>query len=204
MSNHMNLIIILLTMLSLNSIALADPGDNNKNSRFMRFFDTNNDKTVTREELNKASRNRFSEMDTDRDNLISATEFKHYFQQRRQNRRTKKYKMIDGDADGLMTKDEFLTFKYKRASERFHGIDVDEDGIVSLEEFVAAKPRRHGKRFRTNRGKRFFSKLDTNSNGEVTRDESLAAWTNWFNRIDENNDKTVTMDEVKLFRSKKW
>lgn len=202
MNNYLKILIIFLLTISFNTVVIASPGD--KESRFMRFFDSNHDNKVTVDELNQASKKRFTEMDTDSNNLVSSDEFKNHIQQRRQKRRTRIYNGIDVDSDGLMTEDEFLTFKYKRATERFHQMDIDEDGIISLEEFTTAKPRRHGKRFKGKRGHRIFSKLDANSNGQITRDESLAAWTNWFNRIDENKDKIVTTDEVQMFRNKKW
>jgi len=189
------LLLSILISTSISSFATAGP----KGGRFMSFFDTNNDKMVTMDELNVSSKIRFAKMDADNNKVVSVDEFSDYITQRRQQRRIKGFNKVDQDRNGRVSSEEYMTFKQQQAEERFQQLDINNDGYVSSDEFISAKHRRHGKR--RGRGKRFFTKLDANADGHITRDESVIAWSNWFKRIDADHDEVVTADEVSTFRS---
>ncbi len=207
--NIRRIIFVLFASISFSSFAIAGPEDHHgagKGGRFMSFFDTNSDKRVTMDELNKASKTRFAKIDADGNKVVSADEFKKYIDERRRQRQLARFKMADQDANGHVSRIEYMRFKAQRAEQRFLELDVDADGLVSSDEFLASRHRRHGGRSdgksgRGSRRMRFFSKLDGNGDGHITRDESVIAWSNWFKRIDGDRDQIVTEKEVIKFRN---
>jgi Ca2+-binding EF-hand superfamily protein len=82
-------------------------------------------------------------------------------------------------------------------------MDANNDGMVSKEEYAARKSGWSGNKYGHHGKGKIFAKLDANNDGQLTRDESLGAWTNWFNRIDANSDQVVTADEVRDYRNRK-
>ncbi len=210
--NISQIVFVLFVSISFSSLAIAGPDHHGagagKGGRFMSFFDTNRDKMVTMDELNEASKTRFEKIDADGNKVVSADEFKEYVVERRQQRRLAGFKMADQDASGLVSRDEYIRFKEQRAEQRFQELDVDADGLVSSDEFLASRYQRHGgqsdsRSDRHGRGMRFFSKLDGNGDGHVTRDESVIAWSNWFKRIDGDRNQIVTEQEVIKFRDRR-
>ncbi|NOX42734.1 MAG: hypothetical protein GXP19_03240 [Gammaproteobacteria bacterium] len=218
---------VFFIQISLTAVAIAGPGHVsanfgvnfgvNKGGKFMAFFDSNSDKIVTMDELKDASKKRFTKMDADGDNIVSADEFKIYVGKRRQERRQKGFQMADSDSDGQVSKEEYINHKKQKAERRFQQMDANSDGLVSREEFSAVTPWRYdgrhdgrhvgksgvGKPGRHGGGARFFSRLDGNGDGYVTRDESVIAWSNWFKRIDANSDQVVIEEEVQQYRNNK-
>jgi Ca2+-binding EF-hand superfamily protein len=75
-------------------------------------------------------------------------------------------------------------------------MDKNRDGMLSADEMVSHK--KHQPRF----GKKIFSRLDANGDGQVSKEESQAAWGEWFKRLDTNADQVVSSEEVKQARSK--
>ncbi len=75
-------------------------------------------------------------------------------------------------------------------------MDKDGDGAIEADEY--SKP--HHMRFS---GRRIFHRLDGDSDGRVTREESLKAWSGWFDRIDANKDGVVSGDELEAYREHK-
>lgn len=170
-------------------------------SRFMSYFDSNNDNIVSLDELNAASIKRFSTMDVDGNGRVTQEEFRTYIITRRTEHKYQTFINIDTNADTKVSKEEYIAYKTQMAEQRFQELDVNKDGVISQEEYGSGK-RNHGKEHGLHGKGRLFSKLDKNNDGEITLDESLAAWTDWFNRIDNNHDQVVTLDEVQDFRSK--
>ena len=92
----------------------------------------------------------------------------------------------------IRDRDEYLDVKRERAERRFKSIDKDANGMISAEEFTALK---YGRKKHS--GKRIFGRLDDNSDGQIDKEESQAAWLNWFKRLDINGDQVVTVEEVR-------
>lgn len=175
-----------------SSLALGHGGGNGK---FMQFFDTNKDGVVTLDEFEAAMKSRFEQMDADHNGVISAEEFRKYFQQRRQERRQARLKQMDSNGDGQVSKDEFVAYQAKQAALRFARLDTNHDGMLSADEMDKSDFRHGHHGF-----KGLFRKLDTNGDGVVSLEESRAAWSAWFAKLDTNGDKMVTSDEVQAFR----
>lgn len=171
--------------------ALAD-GSHGK-GRFMAFFDTNNDGMVNMAEFNAAAAERFKRMDTDANGTVSKEEFRAYLATRKAEREQKKFARMDSNANGTVERSEYLAYQQARAERHFARMDKDGNSIMSKEEFASGQKRKHHKQ-------RMFERMDTNKDGQISQNESLVAWSNWFKRIDANNDQVVTADEVKAYK----
>ena len=186
---------------------LAEPDHHHgKTGKFMAFFDSNQDGTVTIEELNEASKKRFQKMDADNNGVVTQDEFRAYVSQRKQERQQQHFSLVDSDSNGQISKEEYLLYQQQRAEKRFQDMDTNNDGVVNNSEFSTHKSARWVGKGKHDKGRhhhknRFFSKLDSNNDQQITLEESLTAWTNWFKSIDINNDQIVTADEVKAYRS---
>lgn len=202
---HFTIGACVLSLVALTPI--ADAGS--RQSRFMEYFDSNQDNIVTMSELNEASKQRFAKMDADANGVVSLEEFQAYLGERKALWRERRFNEMDGNGDKQISKQEYILYKQQKAEQRYQAMDVDKDGIVSKEEFLNLKSGRHShsvkSKHRHHRGaERFFSRLDSNNDAQLNQDETLDAWTKWFKRIDANNDQVVTEDEVKAFRNNMW
>jgi Ca2+-binding EF-hand superfamily protein len=185
---------------------LAGPGyGQGGKGKFMSFFDSNEDGVVTMEEFKESSAARFDNMDADHNTTVTQDEFSGYVGQRREQHRQHRFESIDTNKDGQLSKDEFAAYSRQKALRRFAGMDSNSDGLISTEEYTTRKYGKHGSHnghhHGHSRGHGFFNRLDTNKDGQLTRDESLAAWTTWFKRIDTNGDQVVTAEEVQNYRN---
>lgn len=185
--------VTLIAMAISSATAMADEG--RANGRFMKYFDTNADGSVDMAEFKIAAAERFKKMDADNDGIVSKDEFRSHMRARKDERKEKSFARMDTNGNGSIERDEFLAHKKARAERKFTRMDKDANGSVSKEEYASCKKRKYDK-------KGMLKRIDTNGDGQVTRDESLSAWTKWFKYIDANNDQVVTADEVKAYGNK--
>jgi Ca2+-binding EF-hand superfamily protein len=195
-------------VLSLVSLAAVAGGAKGK-GKFMEYFDANQDGVVTMSELNEASKQRYTKMDADGNGAVTLDEFQAYLGDRKAQWREQRFTEMDSNGDNQISQQEYIQYKQQRAEQRYQQMDADNDGVVSKEEYLNRKRGHYGKKHdREHGGKhahhhggdRFFSRLDSNNDAQLTLEESLAAWTKWFKRIDANGDQVVTAEEVQAFR----
>ncbi len=191
--------LIITSLATASGLVSADGGHGS--GKFMRFFDANNDGTVTLDEFNDSAKARFERMDSDGDGKVSKDEFRSYIKARRAEHMERKFARMDADQDGKVSREEFLAYKAKKAERKFARMDKNNDGVISKEEHASCKGGKHGKHKR--HGGKIFYHIDKNGDGFITQSESYEAWLNWFNRIDSNADKVVTADEVKAYREQR-
>ena len=206
MNNQLVRILLMVGLTVVSAAAWAGSGKyGDSKGRFMSFFDTNGDGVVTMDEFNTAAANRFDNIDGNNNGVVTLEEFQIYIGQKRIERRQQKFQAMDSNNDGQGSQSEYISYKQKRAESRFQSMDVNKDGVVTMEEYDARKSRWNG--YRKHKHGHYggkggiFAKLDGNGDGQVTREESLAAWTGWFKRIDANNDQVVTEEEVRVYRA---
>lgn len=157
--------------------------------------------------------------DTNNDGSVNMAEFNAAAAER--------FKSMDSDASGAISKDEFRDYmrsrKDERKQKRFARMDGNANGSIEREEYLAHARSKAERKFSRmdkdangsvskeeysscNKGKhqkkRMFTRMDENADGQVTKNESHAAWSKWFKRIDADNDQVVTADEVKAFRNR--
>jgi len=188
--------VLLLALAMSASPTMAGGGK----GRFMKHFDINNDGSVNMAEFNAAATERFKKMDDDASGIISKDEFRAYIRVRKDARKQKKFVRMDTNKNGSIERSEYLAHKQAKAERKYTRMDKDGNGSVSKEEYASCKKRKHHK-------KRMFKRMDKDGDGQVSQNESMTAWSNWFKRIDANNDQVVTTDEVKAFNNKlhgKW
>lgn len=102
------------------------------------------------------------------------------------------FERVDLNGDGEVSQDEM---EAARAA-RFNAADTDGSGGLSKEEIAAAKQQRREMRRQCNPRQRHFAQMDTNSDGQITREENAAAADARFDRMDANGDGVLTIDEL--------
>ena len=193
--------LLFATLISLPVFSMAD-SDHHGKGRFMALFDTNADDVVTMEEFKQAAAERYKLMDRDNSGAVTQEEFGTYLSEKRQMWKAKKFEKADADKDGNITQAEYLDYRQQEAQRRFQKMDSDGNGLLSAEEF--SKGRSGGRKCGKHGSGNIFAKLDKNGNGEITQEESLTAWTEWFTKIDSNGDNVVTAEEVREYRLKNF
>jgi Ca2+-binding EF-hand superfamily protein len=106
-------------------------------------------------------------------------------------------KAADTNGDGMISRDEAKALP--RILKSFDAIDANRDGQVTMEELHAFHQANRG----AHRGG-FVSRLDTDKDGRISREEANAAprFAEHFDAIDANHDGFVTPDELKAAHAK--
>ena len=108
------------------------------------------------------------------------------------------FQRLDGDADGKLTKTEFM-----QARERdFAALDANRDSVVTKEEFFDPKLHGIGQLNSTElvQAKQIWSRqfagLDTDKNGKLTTAEDASFEQRSFEKLDRNKDGDITLTEM--------
>jgi len=159
-------------------------------------------------DTNKGSQ-MFERLDADGNGRLSPDELK----QMRQVMAKMRFDKADTNGDGRIDHDEFMAQADKRADAMFKRMDANDDGTLSTEESMRAHHahrghkghhgKRHGDGDNTHHdkkadgardmksdkdhGKRWFDRMDADSNGEISRDEWATAMQKMHDRHDDTN-----------------
>lgn len=168
---------------------------------FLQKFDSDGDGKVSKDEFKDSMGKRFQHMDSDHNGTISIEEFQQYRQQQRgiDPNKAKAIAKHDSDADGKLSKEEFLAPRIKRAEEKFIELDKNNDGMLSADEIPDTSNQQPPKKANE---PSLFPNIDANQDGEISDEEKNAAFEQLFDRLDQNQDQIVTEDEVKAGRKK--
>ena len=90
----------------------------------------------------------------------------------------------------------------KRGEARFKKLDTDGNGTLSKEEFDAGMSKHHAKRFQK-RQARMMEHLDANKDGKITQDEmGTHLQDRMMARLDADGDGRISKKEMKSMRGK--
>jgi Ca2+-binding EF-hand superfamily protein len=103
----------------------------------LEHADANNDGNITREEFLAGPTQRFAQLDSNNDGVISADERP----QRRERGERHGRRHADANSDGQVSQSEFVAM----GASRFDRLDANDDGNVTREEAEAARNQRHGR-----------------------------------------------------------
>ncbi len=159
--------------LPLAALALALGGAAYADHHMGPRHDADGDGIVTRAEAEAHAKQMFAHMDANGDGKLDPSDR----EARRSERREAMFAALDKDADGSISREEFMAFDHQGPGKMHHRpdgerghpgmmmmqkADTDNDGSISEAEFVAGA------------GKH-FDEMDTNNDGNLTQDERQAA-----------------------------
>lgn len=101
---------------------------------------------------------------------------------------------LDINEDGKISKEEVDAVR----DERFAKFDTDNSGGLSIEEIEAGREAEKQER----RAER-LSRIDTNGDQEISREEFGGRETRLFDRLDANEDGEISEDEIKAMKDKR-
>jgi Ca2+-binding EF-hand superfamily protein len=161
--------------------------------------------SVTKDEYDARTRERFARLDRNSDGAIDAAEVEASFSERMQHGMMggkgprmgeRMMRMFDENRDGKVTRDEFLAGIRKRFAE----LDLDNDGRITDADLppmmrgrnlIAEGGPQHGMMGRRAGPFSIVFGADANKDGAVTLDEALAVATARFAQVDRNKDGTA-------------
>ncbi|MEE4279389.1 MAG: EF-hand domain-containing protein [Halieaceae bacterium] len=108
----------------------------------------------------------------------------------------KRMQRLDGDGDGLISREEFARRTRGPSAHVFEHGDLDGDGQLTREEMELAAKERQAKA--TERAARLFAEMDADGDGVVYEYEVLD---HAFARIDANEDGFIDRDEERAARA---
>jgi Ca2+-binding EF-hand superfamily protein len=173
--------------------------------------DTNNDGSLSKAEATQYYDARFTEVDTDKDAVISRAEADAAKDKYRADFETKakeRFANKDANKDGKLQKTEVTHMP----DAMFTRLDTNKDSALTPEEMRAFGPRPgpgrgmkhgdkpkgapddHGKPRHVKHGG-LFQMMDTNRDGNVTKDEARLVAEQHFARLDRNGDGNISTEE---------
>jgi Ca2+-binding EF-hand superfamily protein len=192
-------------------------GDRDRRGPRHGAFRRGGDRTLTQEEFDTRTRERFARFDANSDGVIDATEVEAVLKGRGERfarmgefRQKRILSRWDGDRDGKATKDEFLA----TVKRRFAAFDLNGDGRITDEDLPPTMrgrgvlkgddgiaPQFGGRMQR--RGAGMMGDLrgaDANKDGIVTLDEVVAGAAPSFDALDRNKDGSVDQADFDALR----
>lgn len=184
-------------------LALAQDGGGERGHRGghgLFAADANNDGTLTRAEYDAGRDALFTRLDADNNGELTREEMRQGWGHRGRGRGGRggmhSLRGADANNDGNITRDEFLA----RPIEMFDRLDANDDGVISADE----RPQRRERGERPARAERpERPNPDTDGNGTISRAEFAAMGAAMFERLDANNDGSVTREEARAARPRR-
>lgn len=185
---------VLFTLVALLAVSGAAYAHHRDSHPFFDEADANKDQKVTREEAKKFSDARFAEADTDKDGFLTSDEMKNAFAHHGKFKEHAEEKFVSKDTnkDGKLTRDEVPRMPEKW----FKSIDKNGDGGLTREEFAASWSERHANHEGKHHGGP-MAHADADNDGKISKVEATAMGEKMFARMDSNSDGVITKDEVK-------
>ncbi|MFH0962716.1 MAG: EF-hand domain-containing protein [Planctomycetota bacterium] len=154
---------------------------------FLVAFDTNKDKSVTRDEFLAV----FQQMDANGNGSVDEGEAETYLRPRTL------LAQFDANSDGMLTQDEVEEKMWTQLSK----LDSDGDGKLSLQELSKALTRPQEGQGAEVDPSRMLQRMDLDGNGKLSRDEWKGP-AERFDEIDANRGGYLTSEELQAARGK--
>lgn len=167
-------------------------------AKFFEKLDANKDGKLSQAEFGAQGSQMFTNADANKDGVVTVAEFEAVRKLRASQHMGEKFKRLDKNADGKVTKEE----AGKMPERFFKRLDQNGDGVVTQEEATAGMRKRMDSRPGKEAAQHgMFVKLDANKDGQVTRQEAEAARAQHFAKLDTNKDGLLTREEMKAHRA---
>lgn len=140
-------------------------------------LDKNKDGKLTPDELPEAARERMMRADRGNKGYLTYEEFADFPRRRGAGQAQQRFKAMDANNDGVVTKDEYVAWALKNQPRR----DGDEKRRAEMQE-------RQG---------RAFQRIDTDRDGKISPAEWRAAGDAVFARLDANKDGAIGPEEIR-------
>lgn len=131
---------------STAAVAIARGGPDQ--ARLFEAFDTNQDGSITQEEIAAVAATRFANADTDSNGVLTAEEMLAAMDregtERRAARIERRIERLDTNDDGALSLEE-STAGNRRIERMFDRLDADGDGAITQAEAAEARPHRGGR-----------------------------------------------------------
>jgi Ca2+-binding EF-hand superfamily protein len=181
------------------NVAIAGPGGHGRPGPRLMDFDTNQDGSITGDEVQAVLTERFTVADTDGDGLLTQDEMSIAHEQLRKEEAAKRFAELDTDGNGLVSLEEFQatmpSFSGKRgggAERMFSRLDQDGDGSLSEAEMSSGPfADKH-----SDKAERMFSRLDQDGDGLVSSTEMNTPVVKMFERLDADGDGVISSQEM--------
>lgn len=208
------------SLLLSTGMVMAKPNSHD----FFNKFDHNGDGNISLTEFNANLNESFARIDKDGSGAFEMSEFKQHNEQRKAEYKKKKkarhaekkqqkFKALDANADGTLTKSEYVNAAINKAqakaTEKFAKLDGNNaDGKITEQEYMhngwrkshsSANEHRkkggHGDK--SHHADKMFSKMDADNNGNISPNEYKQSRLSWFNRLDADKSGSVSHAELK-------
>lgn len=185
----------------------------------IKRMDANKDGQISNEEAKGRLAENFDEIDSDADGQLTKEELQAFGKARMLERAEKRFAETDTNQDGQLSKEEVGD----RLQLKFDEIDTNADGQLSADELKAfaekrreelkerrfeagedqRKPRKRGPRGRRGGKDDMIKRLDTDKDGQISKDEAQGKLAELFNEIDADADGQLTKEELKMYMEEK-
>lgn len=164
---------------------------------------------MTRAQMEAMVKQRFAEVDANKDGVVTMDEVKARTEARRMARMDAHFKAMDGNSDDSISRDEFFAgHKAGAGAMAMHDDDDDDADDADSPQPMGGHGHGHGmKGAGMKMADRLFDTADTNNDGKITLAEATKNALARFDKMDSNKNGTVTagerMDYIRA-RMKEW
>ena len=189
---------ILTTTALVSAVSLTAFAGN----RMLEKADDNGDGLIQLSEFTTLSDQKFANMDSNNNGLVTPEERQAFRSLMRETRAREKFYTADKNDDGSLSETEFMAARAEREDRMKEKRDVNGDGQFNKEDRQSRRKMYKKKRKKMHQQKGNRQNVDANGDGAVDLAEHQAATKARFERMDKNDDGVLGADEQKSQRGR--